>query len=97
MGIDDGCCLDAEGDNSPASSLGRRRMASAQCEIDDAASTWRVITHLQAVLGEGGWRVHDVKSTTAAPKSRVGGGEEELTTRSVPWRRRGAVPVPVRN
>jgi hypothetical protein len=66
-----------------------------------------VITHLQAVLGEGGWRVHSVKSTMvaastrmvithlqavlgegceidngcpAAPKSRVGGGEEELTT-----------------
>jgi hypothetical protein len=31
-----------------------------------AASARRVITHLQAVLGEGGWRVHDVKSTTAA-------------------------------
>jgi hypothetical protein len=35
MGINGDCCLDAEGENSPASSLGRRRMASAQCEIDD--------------------------------------------------------------
>jgi hypothetical protein len=42
------------------------------------ASTRRVITHLQAVLGEGCEIDNDC---SAAPKSRVGGGEEELTTR----------------
>jgi hypothetical protein len=42
-----------------------------------AASTRRVITHLQAVLGEG---CEIDNGCPAAPKSRVGGDEEELMT-----------------